>query len=77
MSDNRTKYQTEYKKRTYKRIPLEVRHEGYEIIKKYADQCGMSTNAYIKMAIANQIIKDSENSPGGMVEASEAIACLK
>lgn len=56
---NRNKYQTEYKKQNYKRIPLDLRYDDYEKLKACADSVNESVNGFIKKAILMRIEKTS------------------
>lgn len=58
MAENRTKYQTKYKRENYKRVPLEVRPADYALIKKCAEKHGLSVNGYIKQSIYNSLLHD-------------------
>lgn len=49
-----------YEKKTYKRVPLNIRKEDYTIIKETADSLGMSVNGFIKEAI-NRYIASAKN----------------
>ena len=44
-------YTMQYAKRTYKRVPLDLRIENYELLKKTAEAAGETVNGYIKKAI--------------------------
>ena len=46
-----------YKEKTYKRVPLDVRKEDYEVIKRVADHLGESVNGFIKQAIKERLTK--------------------
>lgn len=48
---NKKRYDQEYRKKNYKRIPLDVTPEYYEQIKRSAESAGESVNGYIKEAI--------------------------
>ena len=48
-----------YTAKTYRRIPLDVRKEYYEVIAKAAEAAGESVNGYIKKAIEERIRRDS------------------
>ncbi len=54
-SEKKIKYNMEYAKRKYKRIPLDVSKEKYQEIKTAADNAGESVNGYIKKAIDNRM----------------------
>lgn len=44
-----------YKEKAYKRIPLDVRIEEYEAIKKYTEKTGESINGFIRKIIKENI----------------------
>lgn len=46
-----------YKEKTYKRVPLDVRKEDYEVIKRIADHLGESVNGFIKQAISERLAR--------------------
>ena len=46
-----------YAKKAYKRIPLDVRKEDYEVIKRIADHLGESVNGFIKQAISERLAR--------------------
>lgn len=48
-----------YKAKAYRRIPLDVRKEDYEVIARAAEAAGESVNGYIKKAIEERIRRDS------------------
>lgn len=52
MKKDRTEYYLKYQKENYRRIPLNVRPQAYDVIKECADDAGLSVNGYIKKAIA-------------------------
>ena len=51
-----------YAKRSLKRIPFDVQKDKYEEIKSAADKAGLAVNAYIKQAIEEKMLRDS-NTP--------------
>lgn len=55
---NKTKYDLEYAKEHYKRIPLDVTHESYNQIQTAATSKGETVNGYIKKAIQNRLDTD-------------------
>ena len=57
---NKRKYQINYAKNNYKRIPLDVKIEDYEKIVKASAKTGESVNGYIKKAIFKRIQEDKE-----------------
>lgn len=44
-----------YKEKAYKRIPLDVRIEEYEALKKYTEKTGESINGFIRKIIKENI----------------------
>lgn len=46
-----------YAKNNYKRIPLDVRKEFYEEVKKYCDEKNVSINGLIKELLEKEIKK--------------------
>lgn len=46
-----------YAKKAYKRVPLDVRKEDYEVIKRIADHLGESVNGFIKQAIKERLAR--------------------
>ena len=48
-----------YTAKTYRRIPLDVRKEYYEVIAKAAEAAGESVNGYIKRAIEERIRRET------------------
>ncbi len=56
--ENKKNYIANYKKKTYKRISLEVTHEKYAEIKKYTESTGESVNGFIKKAIDDRLSND-------------------
>lgn len=55
MTDERKKYLNNYDKENYKRIPLNLRPDEYQELKRAADAAGESINGYIKKAIKEKI----------------------
>ena len=51
LTEERKAYLKEYRKKNIRRIPLEVTHEFYDRIKKYADERGRSVNNTIKFLL--------------------------
>lgn len=47
-----------YAAKTYKRVPLDLRHEDYAQLQKVAAAAGSSVNGYIKAAIAEKMARD-------------------
>lgn len=58
---NRTEYFTQYKKKNYKRIPLDVSKEKYDQIKAHADHTKETVNGFIKRAIDETLERDIIN----------------
>lgn len=52
---NRNEYFTEYKKKHYKRVPLDIQPAKYEEIKTAASKQGESVNGFIKKAIDRRL----------------------
>lgn len=48
-----------YKAKAYKRIPLDMKIEEYEALKKYTDNTGESINGFIRRIIKEKIERDS------------------
>ena len=46
-----------YKAKAYKRIPLDMKIEEYEALKKYTDNTGESINGFIRRIIKENIEK--------------------
>ncbi len=49
-----------YAKKTYKRIPFDMRKEEYEELKQYCDAHGLSVNGFIRDLIKQEIKKSRE-----------------
>lgn len=56
---NKTEYQRNYRKEKLKRIPLEVSHDYYQIIKDHTEKTKESVNGFIKRAINETISHDN------------------
>lgn len=54
-SDAQMKATMKYKAKAYKRIPLDVRIEEYEALKRYTDKTGESVNGFIRRIIRENI----------------------
>lgn len=54
-SEAQMKATARYKAKAYKRIPLDVRIEEYEELKKYTDKTGESINGFIRRIIKENI----------------------
>lgn len=61
--EKKTNYaaQKKYYKEKMKRIPLDVRVEEYENIKKHTEKINETVNGFIKRAIAETIENDNKN----------------
>ena len=59
-NENKRKYNMDYAKKALKRVPLDVQKDKYEEIKAAAEKAGLPVNAYIKQAIDEKMIRDSE-----------------
>lgn len=59
-NENKRKYNDQYKKDHFKRIPLEVQLEKYDQIKAAADNAGESVNGYIKKSIDMRMEAESD-----------------
>ena len=58
--ENKIKYNIEYHKQKYKRIPLDVTLEKYEQIKEFSEKNNQKINTFIKSAIDEKIFRDSK-----------------
>lgn len=61
-----------YASKTYKRVPLDLRHEDYTRLQEAAAATSLSVNGYIKAAIAEKISRDSIRSASLDAEAPAA-----
>lgn len=61
-----------YASKTYKRVPLDLRHEDYTRLQEAAAATSLSVNGYIKAAIAEKISRDSIRSAATDAEAPAA-----
>lgn len=52
-----------WQKANYKRIPLDVRPERHDELKKIAEAQGMTLGAWVKLAIEEKIKRDTEREP--------------
>lgn len=50
MDKDRKKYLLDYAKKTYKRVPLDVKLDEYDLLKAEADRKGLPLNTFIKKA---------------------------
>lgn len=57
ISEAQKKASAKYIAKTYKRVPLDVRKEDYEVIKRIADHLGESVNGFIKQAISERLAR--------------------
>lgn len=60
ISEERRQYLAKYQKSKLKRIPLDVKPEFYEAIKRAADRNEESVNGFIKRAIRAEIIRSTK-----------------
>lgn len=60
LTEQRKESMYKYAKNNLKRIPLDVQKEKYEEIKTAATAAGESVNGYIKEAINQRILRESE-----------------
>lgn len=58
---DRKDYFLQYKKDNYKRIPLDVTKDFYELIKEHTAERKEPINHFIKRAIKHQIEDDNKN----------------
>lgn len=56
---NQKEYNKQYNKKTYKRIPLDIRNEEYAEIKEYIDSKGETVSGFIKRLIREQMERDN------------------
>lgn len=59
ISDAHKQATIRYASKTYKRVPLDLRHEDYTRLQEAAAATNLSVNGYIKAAIAEKISRDS------------------
>lgn len=59
ISDAHKQATIRYASKTYKRVPLDLRHEDYTRLQEAAAATSLSVNGYIKAAIAEKISRDS------------------
>lgn len=59
ISDAHKQATIRYASKTYKRVPLDLRHEDYTRLQEAAAATRLSVNGYIKAAIAEKINRDS------------------
>lgn len=75
ISDAHKQATIRYASKTYKRVPLDLRHEDYTRLQEAAAATSLSVNGYIKAAIAEKISRDSIRSaaePSGQKIKSHA-----
>jgi len=61
--ENKTRYNIEYAKKNYKRVPLDLTIEYYEYIKGVAQSKGMTLNGFIKKAMEEKAENVAEEIP--------------
>ena len=61
MTTNRTEYMKQYAKENLKRVPLDLKHDDYELVKKAAAAANESVNGYIKKAVQMRIDAETES----------------
>ena len=59
ISDAHKQATIRYASKTYKRVPLDLRHEDYTRLQEAAAATSLSVNGYIKAAITEKISRDS------------------
>lgn len=55
--ENKKNYDLQYKKKHFKRVPLDMPLEDYDELKAYCDNKGYAVNTFVKQAI-KQAIQD-------------------
>lgn len=58
--ENKVRYNVEYAKNNYKRVPLDLKKDKYEQIKAVAEKSGESVNGYIKTAVEQRMQRESD-----------------
>ncbi|MGO5167673.1 hypothetical protein ACTQ4Q_04185 [Bacillota bacterium LCP21S3_D9] len=58
--ENKVRYNVEYAKNNYKRVPLDLKIDKYEQLKAAAEKSGESVNGYIKTAVEQRIQRESD-----------------
>ena len=58
--ENKVRYNVEYAKNNYKRVPLDLKKDKYEQIKVAAEKSGESVNGYIKTAVEQRMQRESD-----------------
>lgn len=74
ISDAHKQATIRYASKTYKRVPLDLRHEDYTRLQEAAAATSLSVNGYIKAAIAEKISRDSIRSASPDAEAEAPAA---
>lgn len=72
ISDAHKQATIRYASKTYKRVPLDLRHEDYTRLQEAAAATSLSVNGYIKAAIAEKISRDSIRSAAPDAEGPAA-----
>ena len=72
ISDAHKQATIRYASKTYKRVPLDLRHEDYTRLQEAAAAPSLSVNGYIKAAIAEKISRDSIRSAAPEAEGPAA-----
>lgn len=60
ISEAKKRANAKYNAKTYKRIPLDLRHEEAEKVRLHAEKHGEAVNAFIKRAIRETMERDGE-----------------
>lgn len=58
--ENKKQYTLDYKKKSYKRVPLDMRIEDYEQLKTYCDSKSIPVQTFIKSAISEKMKRDKK-----------------
>lgn len=74
ISDAHKQATIRYASKTYKRVPLDLRHEDYTRLQEAAAATSLSVNGYIKAAIAEKISRDSIRSAARIADAEAPAA---
>ena len=56
--EKKKRYSVEYAKQKYKRVPLDLKLDKYDQVKKASEKIGETVNGYIKKAIDNRLDND-------------------
>ena len=59
-TDSQKQARYRYEKKSLKRIPLDVQKDKYEEIKAAAENAGLAVNAFIKQAIDEKMLRESD-----------------